>query len=160
MKALPLSVLCSVLVLSSSFAQGSGLTIEFDEDTPASERQAFVEAYKHQQDLNRSRRSQATRTIQSNGLSQSQIREERPQESNTFGGSIAKRMRLNNERKEAEIQYLKDKAINERIMAENGDRQGLANSQQELSNRETAEKLRQIQNTQRQIQNRQRGTGY
>ncbi len=158
MKALPLSILCFVLVLSSSFAQGSGLTIEFDEDTPASERQAFVEAYKHQRDISRNshnERQVVTRTAPAT----KSIYElpPIPASDGTIGGNIVRRNAI---REQIAISRMN----NDRIMAENGDSQGLANSRreqdQERSNRKTSEQLRQIQNTQREIQNTQRGIGY
>jgi len=158
MKALPLSILCSVLVLSASFAQGSGLTIEFDEDTPASERQAFVEAYKHQQDINRnSHNERKVVTHTAPATKSTYTLPPIPEEDGTLVGSLN---RIKAIKEQAAISIIN----NDRIMAENGDSQGLTDSRreqdQERSNRRTAEQLRQIQNTQREIQNRQRGIGY
>lgn len=151
MKPVSLFAVCFLLVVSSAFAQGNGLTIEFDKDTPASERQAFSEAYKHQQDINRNRYLERTvESAQSQGTPpQSAPQDFTPNDKDTLGDLYVKG--LKKKAYEAET---------DRKMAENGDSEGLANRRQERSNRRTAEQLRQIQQTQQEIQNRQRGIGY
>lgn len=144
MKIILLS-LALFLLLSSAQA---GLVIEFDKNTPASERQAFAESANLEAARTKANPQSSMKTIERGGLSQHQNSGIKPsaKEGNSFGDLYMQKIQRN-----------KDEAERERVATERGDVDEAARIRQDRSNRRTAEQLRQIQ---QEIQNRQRGIGY